>query len=424
MKKAATSIFLTTAQAAKLLNVSVSTLKKFIYLGKIKTLRTPGGHHRILRKDLFDMRTLHLLLLALLVTLVPATARADVKFTPHVALQEEYDSNITYSHDNVISDSITRLEAGLAMDYTGKMDTMRLTGDIFHRYYRQNQEFDNTSETLQLEETHEFSKFDKLSISERYDHGTDPTSFDNQFGRTTGRYSHTSNAIDLVYRHEFTSRLTGILRGGDAFTHYSRNDISDFTTLSAGLGAEYAFGAKTIGLADYKYAKTEYSPGGSVSSNIFTGGVRHYFTSEINLEAVAGYQFLKTITNESSKNPVVVITLTDDVTNKLQAKVSYAWEDFSSEYSTDILKSSRLSAGIVDQVNRRFKVDFSGFIGTGQYQLTDERDTLKGVNFGALYELYPHVALTGSINYSVQSSNVTSASYDRTYISGGLRVEF
>ncbi|MGE5309276.1 MAG: helix-turn-helix domain-containing protein [Deltaproteobacteria bacterium] len=48
-------MFLTTSQAAKLLNVSVSTLKKFIYLGKIKTLKTPGGHHRILKKALFDL---------------------------------------------------------------------------------------------------------------------------------------------------------------------------------------------------------------------------------------------------------------------------------------------------------------------------------------------------------------------------------
>lgn len=55
MKSDATSLFLTTAQAAKFLNVSLSTFKKYIYLGKIKTLKTPGGHHRILKKDLFEL---------------------------------------------------------------------------------------------------------------------------------------------------------------------------------------------------------------------------------------------------------------------------------------------------------------------------------------------------------------------------------
>ena len=48
-------IFLTSQQAAKILQVSLSTLKKFIYSGRLKTLKTPGGHHRILKKDLFEM---------------------------------------------------------------------------------------------------------------------------------------------------------------------------------------------------------------------------------------------------------------------------------------------------------------------------------------------------------------------------------
>ena len=48
-------IFLTPNQAARLLNISLSTLKKFIYSGRIRTLKTPGGHHRIRKSDLFRM---------------------------------------------------------------------------------------------------------------------------------------------------------------------------------------------------------------------------------------------------------------------------------------------------------------------------------------------------------------------------------
>jgi excisionase family DNA binding protein len=47
-----TQVFLTSAQAAEFLNISISTLKKFIYLKRVKTLRTPGGHYRILKQDL------------------------------------------------------------------------------------------------------------------------------------------------------------------------------------------------------------------------------------------------------------------------------------------------------------------------------------------------------------------------------------
>ena len=46
------AVFLTSAQASQFLNISVSTLKKYIHQGKIKTLKTPGGHHRFLKDDL------------------------------------------------------------------------------------------------------------------------------------------------------------------------------------------------------------------------------------------------------------------------------------------------------------------------------------------------------------------------------------
>ena len=47
-------IFLTSTQAAMLLNVSVVTLRKYITLGKIKTIKTPGGHNRFRKKDLLE----------------------------------------------------------------------------------------------------------------------------------------------------------------------------------------------------------------------------------------------------------------------------------------------------------------------------------------------------------------------------------
>ncbi len=44
--------FLTLAEAAKELRLSVSTLKRYIYSGHLHTYRTPGGRHRVRREDL------------------------------------------------------------------------------------------------------------------------------------------------------------------------------------------------------------------------------------------------------------------------------------------------------------------------------------------------------------------------------------
>ena len=45
---------LTTKEVAEVLKVSVQTIKNYIYQGKLKTFKTPGGHHRILESELLS----------------------------------------------------------------------------------------------------------------------------------------------------------------------------------------------------------------------------------------------------------------------------------------------------------------------------------------------------------------------------------
>jgi len=44
-----TETYFTPKQAAGYFNLSLSTIKNYIYAGRLKTLITPGGHHRISR---------------------------------------------------------------------------------------------------------------------------------------------------------------------------------------------------------------------------------------------------------------------------------------------------------------------------------------------------------------------------------------
>ena len=41
-------------EAAKILGVTVQTIKNYIYRGKMKSYKTPGGHHRIRREDIMN----------------------------------------------------------------------------------------------------------------------------------------------------------------------------------------------------------------------------------------------------------------------------------------------------------------------------------------------------------------------------------
>ena len=45
-------LFYTTTEAARILRVSTQTIRNYIYSGKMKSYRTPGGHHRVSKDDL------------------------------------------------------------------------------------------------------------------------------------------------------------------------------------------------------------------------------------------------------------------------------------------------------------------------------------------------------------------------------------
>jgi len=47
-----TKLVLTTREVAEILKVTQQTIKTYIYKGKIKSHKTPGGRHRIFRSDL------------------------------------------------------------------------------------------------------------------------------------------------------------------------------------------------------------------------------------------------------------------------------------------------------------------------------------------------------------------------------------
>ena len=47
-----TILFYTTTEAARILRVSTQTIRNYIYSGKIRSYRTPGGHHRVSKDDL------------------------------------------------------------------------------------------------------------------------------------------------------------------------------------------------------------------------------------------------------------------------------------------------------------------------------------------------------------------------------------
>jgi len=360
-----------------------------------------------------------------LLLLLPATrAFAEITTVPHVMVLEEYDSNISYTAENELSDWITRTQTGVDIIYEGKVDRAKLTADVYHRFYQKYSEFDNTSEDLFLDVTHEFTKYDSMRLTDHLTHSTEPTSLEAQFDRGTGRYAYSSNDLEITYYHDVTSQLRNILRFGNQLDYRSRSDLTDSTLYSLSEGVEYAFNSRDIGLAEIGYAMRDYSLGGDIQSYYLTLGLRHYFSSQLSLQAVAGYGFLTNTQNSTSGNPTYSLTLTDEVTDQLRAILAYSWQNSTSASSSDAFKSERVSFGLIDQVNLRLRVDLNAFYGSGTYDTSKTKNTLSGASAGFAYELFRATSLVASISYTQQDSNVLTDEYTRTFASVGIRREF
>ena len=107
---------LNTREAASLLKVTTQTIKNYIYSGKLKAIKTPGGHHRVRRVDLegicfiteedkyqvpltpADMLNSYEIIVKTLVSTIEAFTKAldmrDVIFTGHSARVDNISSSI------------------------------------------------------------------------------------------------------------------------------------------------------------------------------------------------------------------------------------------------------------------------------------------------------------------------------------------
>jgi len=73
VEKTDKEVYFTPKQAAECFNLSLSTIKNYIYAGKLNTLITPGGHHRISKAELLSV-------LEAKVNVAPVSETSDMRF--------------------------------------------------------------------------------------------------------------------------------------------------------------------------------------------------------------------------------------------------------------------------------------------------------------------------------------------------------
>lgn len=339
-------------------------------------------------------------------------------------VSEVYDDNITYAKTSKKSDFITKPAVGFGAIYEGNITNIALSGNIYREFYAKNSNFDHDSEDFSITSETEFSKYDRLTIKDIFSHTYNPRSFEDQFGRTGGRYSSYRNRVSFGYSKDITKQFGVVLRYSNEYNDYSREDIAKSFLNSGGVESAYIINSDTSLLASYDFLRRDFDPGSKATTNALAGGIRKYITKQFYFDGIGGIDFISSYRGANYIKPYIAVSITDEIDDKTNMNLTFTRRDETISYSADLFNQWRILAGFTRQLSRRLGCGLSAFYGRGEYVDTSVVNKLIGSSVDLTYDIWDN--WKGSISYDFSKEISTSASggYRKNAVTLGLTAEF
>lgn len=339
------------------------------------------------------------------------------------SINEMYDDNITYTKEDQRDDFITNLILGLGVRYEGKTKTLELIGhtnqEIFSKYHNLN----NNSQDLYLHSKNELSRLGRLSLTNVFNHYTEPRSFEYEFGRTAGRYSYYRNRFDITYSRDVSKWLVMNARYFNEINEVTRDYLNDSITNGAGVKVDYSLSYANILSILYDFTYRKFDDGEAVYVHTGAFNYRHYFTSQLYFECQSGLDFIKVYVFESysteqyisesyyDKNytkPLILASLVDEIDKNSRFILLFSKRYYPNIHSEDLSNYWKISCVFERQLLKRLWCSFSAFYGDGEYVFSDTIYKLKGIRTSFSYDLKEN--LKGSLKYAYTQSESTEES--------------
>jgi|CXWL01.1.fsa_nt_gi hypothetical protein len=343
--------------------------------------------------------------------------------SPTTTIQGQYDDNITSSGTNAKSDFITLITLGLIGGYETKADSLKLKGTITQKVFAKEHDFNNVSEFLSAKYKRELTQHDRITVDNSFTHADQPTSFEDEFGRTSGRYDFYKNSLALGLEHDFTEKFTTKFKYAAEYYDPSLDSLSNSMLNKPGVELAYAFGSRTVGSLFYDYSNKVFEPGGTVSVHSTAAGLRRFLTSQIYVDVKAGTDFIHTIEDNDTIRPNYFIALTDELDETTKAGASFSQSYGVSGTSSELFNSWRFALTWGKLLTERLHFNCGAFTGAGKY-ISGTKDDLIGSYLGFNYEIRKNIKANMDYTYIRRNSSVAGQDYDRNIVSLGMTINF
>ncbi|MCX7927013.1 MAG: outer membrane beta-barrel protein [Candidatus Omnitrophica bacterium] len=340
------------------------------------------------------------------------------------SVNQSYDDNITYSANNTKSDYVSSVGINLNANRQEKLRILSLDLGLTHHLYWRYSGFDNTSFTAEGSFSQEFDKYNRINIRNSFRYADEPSSFEDEFGRTSGRYSYYRNNLSLEYSYDLTKQSLVISRVSAELYDVNRNDLSDSYLWRIGGEYDYAFSSKILTYLLYDFAYRDFSPGKDASFHLFALGTRYFFSSQLYSDTRLGLNLIDSFNNKTYTKRSLYASLTNEFDANTRASFSFSQEYTANRDTQDLFNYRQLSIILGRQITSRLRTGLSAFYGKGKYTVLNIKDTLQGAGVGLEYDLWHNWKVVCRYSYSETDSNVKNRQYQRNYASVGLSAWF
>ena len=353
-----------------------------------------------------------------------ASASSGLDLDVKGSVSTAYDDNVTFVKEDKKSDNVTNLLIGLGAKQEGKTHTLALEGNLTQHLFADNPSFNNNSQDVSIDLKKELSRYDRFSATNKFTHAEDPQSFEDDFGRTSGRYSYYRNTFNTEYTRDLSKHVSIQGHYGNESYSTSREDIRDSLLNRAGFDVNYIKSSATAFSLGYDFTTRHIDESGTATVHTLAAGFKHFLTTQLYIDTRAGVSLVEAFDGSNAAEPSVIAALTNDFNETDSASLSWRKTSTPSSFTADIFDSWRVALSLGRQLLERLKMTASVFFGEGDFAALGITDRQTGASARLSYEVTKNAQTFLAYTYSEVDSNIDTRGYDRNLVEVGVRFVF
>ena len=351
-----------------------------------------------------------------------------------VAIEETYDDNIIFSDEDELDDFITELRAGVGVKYEDKTKKLDFIGVVNNQTFAKNSDFSNVAEDVILNFKNEFSKYDRVTLTNIFTHSEAPlisslgTDFlEEQFLRKReGRLDVFTNRFNINYSRDLSRKLSVFALYGNAVSIFSGADIENSFLNEGGFGTGYVLSPTTSFSLSYRFTHREFEDDADASLQTIAPGIRYNITKKLYFDGRAGIVFIESFDDTSHTLPIARASLTYQRDPDTLASLTIERRNETDSYNEDVTSSTVTSATLSRQLLERFRASISFFYGQGETISSDSEFSFLGANTTLSYDINKN--LKGNLTYTYSDfdpeSETGGGGYTKNTVILGLSASF